>query len=54
MIKTTYDPNLLKTLVCIERQQQDNIPEDLLTRRNINLRDTAWSSPETGYSYPRT
>ena len=28
MTETTNDPTLLKTLVCLERQQQDNIPEE--------------------------
>ena len=28
MTETTNDPSLLKTLVCLERQQHDNIPED--------------------------
>ena len=27
MSETTNDPSLLKTLVCLERQQYDNIPE---------------------------
>ena len=28
MTETTNDPSLLKTLVCLERQQHDNIPEE--------------------------
>ena len=28
MTETTNDPTLLKMLVCLERQQQDNIPEE--------------------------
>ena len=28
MTETTSDPSLLKTLVCLERQQQENMPEE--------------------------
>ena len=28
MTETTNDPKLLKTLVCLERQQYDNIPDE--------------------------
>ena len=33
MTETTNDPNLLKTLVCLERQQHDVIPEEYLAHK---------------------
>ena len=33
MTETTNDPNLLKTLVCLKRQQHDLIPEDYLAHK---------------------
>ena len=37
MTETTNDPTLLKTLVCLERQQLDNIPEKYLpNKRQLN------------------
>ena len=33
MTETTNDPNLLKTLVCLERQQYEMIPEEYQTHR---------------------
>ena len=39
MTETTNDPTLLKTLVCLERQQQDNIPEEnQQCRRKLSTR----------------
>ena len=39
MTETTNDPTLLKTLVCLERQQQDNIPEEYQQcRRKLSTR----------------
>ena len=34
--ETTNDPTLLKTLVCLERQQQDNIPEEYQLKKTIH------------------
>ena len=33
MTETTNNPTLLKTLVCLERQQLDNIPEEYLSSK---------------------
>ena len=33
MTETTNDPHILKTLVCLERQNQDNMPEENITYR---------------------
>ena len=33
MTETTNGPNLLKTLVCLERQQHEMIPEEYQTHR---------------------
>ena len=33
MTETTNDPNLLKTLVCLERQQHEMIPDEYQTHR---------------------
>ena len=39
MTETINDPTLLKTLVCLERQQQGNIPEEYLpSRRKLSTK----------------
>ena len=39
MTETTNDPNLLKTLVCLERQQHKNMPnENILYRKKLSTR----------------
>ena len=37
MSETTNDPSLLKTLVCLERQQHDNMPEEyIMYKKNFH------------------
>ena len=39
LTETTKDPLLLTTLVCLERQQQDNIPEEyIMYRKKLSTR----------------
>ena len=39
MTETTNDPKLLKTLVCLERQQYDNIPDEYsLYKKQLSTR----------------
>ena len=39
MTETTNDPKLLKTLVCLERQQYDNIPDEYcLYKKKLSTR----------------
>ena len=47
MTKTTNDPTLLKTLVSLERQQQDNSPEEYQASRKYYQPNTASCSTKT-------
>ena len=44
MTETTNDPRLLKTLVCLERQQHELIPEEYLPTRKNDQAASVWYS----------
>ena len=53
MNETTNDPTLLKTLVCLERQQHEQIPDEYLPHKKKLQPDSAWSSSKTKPSFPK-
>ena len=53
MTGTTKDPTLLKTLVCLKRQQHELIPEEYQTHRKNCRAGSVWSSSRTRLSSQR-
>ena len=54
MTETTNDPTLLKTLVSLERQQHELIPEENQRHKESYQADSVWSSSKTKLLSPKT
>ena len=48
MRETTNDPSRLKTLVCLERQEHDNMTDEYSSTRRNSQPDTGWFSMKIG------
>ena len=54
MNEATNDPTLFKTLVCLERKHQDQIPTNTYLTKRDCLADSTWSLWKTKLSFART